>query len=93
MGYEAKELDKLISTVRQKYGLPALGVLIAQGQNAPLVAMNGVRVLDGNQRVGESDMWFLGSTAKATTATLMATFVIRTPWYIPIRIRTTQRAS
>jgi len=74
-GYESNELDKLVSTVREKYGLPALGVLIAQGGNTPLVAMNGARILDGNQVVSESDMWFLGSTAKAMTATLIATFV------------------
>lgn len=73
--FDSIELAELVETTREKYGLPAVGVLIQKGEEKPLVAVSGVRKRGSDEKAGESDLWFIGSAAKSMTATLLATFV------------------
>ncbi len=73
--FSFEELSKIVESTRQKHGLPALGVLIQTGKDAPIVAVSGVRKLGNDQRATISDLWHIGSTAKSMTASLLATFV------------------
>ena len=73
--YSVAEFENLVITVREKYGLPALGALVQVGNSTPLISVSGVRKLGSNEPVTSSDMWHIGSNAKAMTATLLATFV------------------
>ncbi len=73
--YSQDQLKMLVERVRQQYDLPALGVLVQNVASSPLIAVAGIRKMGGDTPVEAQDMWFIGSTAKAMTATLMATFV------------------
>ena len=73
--YSAAELSEVVNYQREKHGLPAFGVLIQTGDAAPMIAVAGVRKLGDDTPVARSDMWLIGSTAKAMTATLLATYV------------------
>ena len=73
--FSAIELAEIVDSIRSKYALPGLGVLVQVGNQQPLLAVSGVRKLGGDELVRKSDMWFIGSTAKSMTATLLATFV------------------
>jgi CubicO group peptidase (beta-lactamase class C family) len=73
--FDAVELSEIVESVRARYALPGLGVLVQAGNQDPLIAVSGIRKLGGDDRVRESDMWFIGSTAKAMTSALLASFV------------------
>lgn len=73
--YSQDELSEIVAAARDKHGLPAFGVLIQNGDDAPMIAVSGVRKLGDETPVALSDMWLIGSTAKAMTATLLATYV------------------
>lgn len=73
--YSEAELSRAVKSVRDKYGMPALGVLIQIGDKSPVVAVSGVRKLGEDTPVTRSDLWHIGSTEKSMTATLLATFV------------------
>ncbi len=73
--FSAEQLTAFVETTRHELGLPGLGVLIQIGSDAPLVSVSGVRKQGSAVAVEQSDMWFIGSTAKVMTATLLATYV------------------
>jgi CubicO group peptidase (beta-lactamase class C family) len=73
--FSTDQLAQFVEATRLDFGLPGLGVLIQIGSDRPLVSVSGVRKRGSEVRVEKSDMWFIGSTAKAMTSTLLATYV------------------
>jgi len=65
------DLSELLVPIREKHGVPALGVaVIVDGQLAGLGA-TGIRRVGHDEKVTTDDLWHLGSCTKAMTATLL----------------------
>ena len=64
-----------LSTRLDKYELPGLTSYISISDQLSKVEVSGVRKIEKNVKIEESDKFHLGSCTKAMTATLLATFV------------------
>ncbi len=64
-----------LEAIREKHQLPALAASVVQGGETVEIAAVGRRRSDSPVPVSESDLWHLGSCAKAMTATMIATLV------------------
>ncbi len=68
-------LQQRVDSVRQAYGLPALGALVLSSTRVLDVAFAGKRRADDEAPVREEDRFHIGSCTKAMTATLIARLV------------------
>ena len=67
----------LIEPIRQKHGVPALGVALMTSNGVVTSAVTGTRKAGTDVAATIDDRWHLGSDTKAMTAVIMATFVER----------------
>jgi len=67
-----KDLAELVEQVRSDLGCPALAVAVAGGSGIREVAVAGVRVVGGDERVQAEDPFHVGSITKSMTATIIA---------------------
>lgn len=75
-GTEQRAAEQLTRSVRQKYGLPALGAVIIKSNGSPVALVaDGVRQIGKSATVNLDDRWHLGSCAKSMTAVLVARLV------------------
>jgi D-alanyl-D-alanine carboxypeptidase len=64
-----------LETIRQQYGVPALGAAMIEGDQVTFLDATGVRRLGDPTPVTNADLFHLGSCTKAMTAALVGTFV------------------
>lgn len=73
---QSGELAELAARTLEASGAPAVGVLsLDDGEHA--IGVAGLRAFRGDARVGEDDLWHMGSNTKAMTAVLVARLVER----------------
>jgi CubicO group peptidase (beta-lactamase class C family) len=65
----------MLESVRQEYGLPALGAAIVTPAGVYVLDVVGTRQHGRSTPVSERDLWHLGSDTKAMTATLAAVLI------------------
>jgi CubicO group peptidase (beta-lactamase class C family) len=68
-------LAAVLGPIRDRYGLPALGGAIVDGNGLRAKAVVGVRKLAETTEATADDLWHLGSDTKAMTATMIAALV------------------
>lgn len=66
---------EILTPIREKYSLPAIGAALLEGRDVAAIAVVGVRRAGKSEPVTLDDRWHLGSCTKAMTATLCAIFV------------------
>ena len=71
----SENLNSLLETMRQKYGLPALAGATVTSNGLSGVGAVGVRKCGSDTPVNVDDQFHLGSNTKAMTATMLATLV------------------
>jgi CubicO group peptidase (beta-lactamase class C family) len=69
------DIAQLLSPIRRKYQLPALGGAIVTSAGVRVMAVDGVRKQGSAVDVTVDDVWHLGSDTKAMTATMIAVLV------------------
>ncbi|MBC8134461.1 MAG: beta-lactamase family protein, partial [Fibrella sp.] len=75
-GAEQRAAERLTRSVREKYGLPALGGVVIKSDGSPVaLAVDGVRQAGKSDKVNPDDRWHIGSCAKSMTAVLVARLV------------------
>ena len=72
-----KDLAELVEQVRSDLGCPALAVAVAGGSGIREVAVAGVRVVGGDERVQADDPFHVGSITKSMTATIIGSLIDR----------------
>jgi CubicO group peptidase (beta-lactamase class C family) len=72
---QASTYQDALSTIRQKYGLPAVGSAIFYNGELIFEGVEGTRSIDGTDAVDLADQWHLGSITKSMTATVTARLV------------------
>lgn len=75
-----------LEAIREKHEVPALGAALVTVDGLQGLWTTGTRVMDGEERVADDDVWHLGSCTKAMTATLIALLVARgdLAWETPL---------
>jgi CubicO group peptidase (beta-lactamase class C family) len=71
---ETETLSKSVDDIMEKYGFPAMGAAIITSDNIKQVTL-GVRKVKTNNRVGDNDIFFIGSCGKAMTAMMIGILV------------------
>ncbi len=71
----AVELQTRVSATRAARGVPGLGALLIADGRVQALAVAGERAVGTGVAVEKSDLWHIGSNAKAMTATLIARLV------------------
>ena len=66
------DLADLLAPIREKHGVPALGVAVIVDGELAALGVTGVRKHGEPAKVTVDDRWHLGSCTKAMTATLLA---------------------
>ncbi len=72
-----KDLAELVEQVRSDLGCPALAVAVAGGSGVREVAVAGVRMVGGDERVLAEDPFHVGSITKSMTATIIGSLIDR----------------
>lgn len=65
-------LGELVSKVRDRHNIPAMGAIVVSSGVVVESAVDGLRSLNSATPVAVSDKWHIGSVTKAMTATLVA---------------------
>ena len=73
----ADDLDATLRSAMSGTKVPGMGILLLRDGKVSYVAVRGVRRNDGSDPVRLSDVWHIGSDAKAMTATMIARLVDR----------------
>jgi len=73
----ADDLNAILTTALKGTQAPAAGILVMQDGKVTGVAVQGLRRNDRPDQVQTSDVWHIGSDAKAMTATLISKLVDR----------------
>jgi CubicO group peptidase (beta-lactamase class C family) len=83
----AGELDAVLATVLEDHHIPAMAVLVIRDGKIDQQAVRGVRAADSADPARLTDVWHIGSDAKAMTATLIARLVERgtLAWDTPLK--------
>lgn len=70
-----EDLAGVLTPIREKFKVPALGAAIVRARGVTALGVSGVRKWGGDSPVTRKDLWHLGSCTKAMTATLIARLV------------------
>ena len=68
-------VGELVTKIRERHNLPALGAIVVAGGVTVEQAVDGRRSINATTSVTLNDKWHLGSVSKAMTATLAAVLV------------------
>lgn len=72
-----KPLEPIVESVRNAFGVPAMGAAVIRKNGTIKVGVSGIRRHGYQTRVAPNDRWHIGSDTKAMTATLAAILVDR----------------
>jgi CubicO group peptidase (beta-lactamase class C family) len=64
-----------LKKARADSGAPAIGVMVASANGAPVIRVDGIRELGKTEVVTVDDRWHVGSVAKSMTSTLVGRLV------------------
>ena len=70
-------LQSVLDQARTAHGVPAVAVVLIEGDSIVEIGVSGTRVIDGQEPVTTNDQWHLGSISKSITSTLVAIFIER----------------
>ena len=69
------KIKNYVKLTKQELGVPAVGMGMIVGDQAPLISVSGLRKQGNDTKVTISDKWHIGSCAKSMTATLTAILI------------------
>jgi CubicO group peptidase (beta-lactamase class C family) len=76
-GAHAADAGEALAAAMAGTRVPAMGLVVLREGHVSALAVRGVRVIGGTDRVQPDDPWHIGSDAKAMTAVLIARLVER----------------
>jgi CubicO group peptidase (beta-lactamase class C family) len=70
-------LQSVLNQARTAHSVPAVAVVLIEGDSIVEIGVSGTRVIGGQEPVTTSDQWHLGSISKSITSTLAAIYIER----------------